>query len=321
MTTVERLREYREHPNISQTELKSLLAGKTKRFKPSLATLIGGYLDCVLLTPEIVDDLYIISDVSRPTDKIVDLCQSLYEWMSYGFIYDEEIPMETDLIKYEGQIEQWIETKDYYNNRPKTRVKTFIKEAEEWWSVLVGKGKKEIITTSEQLDNELICMRLKSDPELDWLWQGEFQKDFYWTEEDIGCKGLGDICTEDYVDLKYTTCTNLKDWIKVCCNLNYPFQMAFYKSGLGFKKGYWLVASKDWHQLVPVSDLMLIIGKYGYRKGEKIRLGSTNKYPAHADFLEKEIIIPKSYWGYLDGLNLLKGEKKKTIEQLYLENL
>lgn len=311
MTTIQRLREYREHPNISQTELKSLLAGKHKRFKPSLATLIGGYLDAVLLTPEIVDDLYLISDASRPTDKIVDLCQSLYEWISYGFIYDEEIPMEIDLIKYEGQIEQWIETKDYYNNRPKTRVKTFIKEAEEWWSVLVTKGEKEIITTSEQIDNELICMRLKSDPELDWLWQGEFQKDFYWEEEGIRCKGLGDICLEDcYVDLKYTTCNSINDWIKVCSNLNYPFQMAFYKSGLGFKKGYWLVTNKDWHQLVEVTPLMFNIGKFGYRKREVLRID------------KEEISQVKKIPGYLDGLNILNGNIPiKTIEQMYLENL
>lgn len=311
MTTLQRLREYREHPNISQTELKSLLAGKHKKFKPSLATLIGGYLDAVLLTPEIVDDLYIISDISRPTDKIIDLCQSLYEWMSYGFIYDEEIPMETDLIKYEGQIEQWIETKDYYNNRPKTRVKTFIKEAEEWWSVLVTKGEKEIITTSEQLDNELICLRLKSDPELDWLWQGEFQKDFYWEEEGIRCKGLGDIvCNSVYVDLKYTTCNSINDWIKVCSSLNYPFQMAFYKSGLGFKKGYWLVTNKDWHQLVEVTPLLFSIGKFGYRKREVLRID------------KEEISQVKKIPGYLDGLNILNGNiPVKTIEQMYLENL
>lgn len=322
MTTLERLKSYREHPNISQTELKGLLAGKHKRFKPSLASIIGGYLDCMLLTPEIVDDIYIVSDVERPTVKIVDLCNSLQQWISIGFDYDENIPMDSNLTYYELAIEQWIQTQDYYKNRPKTRVKTFIKEAEEWWTVLVNKGEKEIITSVEQLETELIVLSLKSDPELNWLWKGEFQKDFYWTEEEIGCKGLGDICFDDiYVDLKYTTCSTLKDWIKVCTSLNYPFQMAFYKSGLGFKKGYWLVVSKDWHQLVEVSGLMFIIGKYGYRKGEKIRIGSTNTYPIYADFLEKEIIIPKSHWGYLDGLNLFKGEEEKTIEQLYLENL
>lgn len=303
MTTIQRLREYREHPNISQTELKGLLAGKTKRFKPSLATLIGGYLDAVLLTPEIVDDLYYIADIERPTQTIVDLCNNLYQWC-----WNIHNP---NLQNHLVEIEQWIETKDYYNNRPKTRVKKFIEEASEWWKVLVEKGEKEIITTSEQLDNELICMRLKDDPELDWLWQGEFQKDFYWEEEGIRCKGLGDICLEDcYVDLKYTTCNTINDWIKVCSNLNYPFQMAFYKSGLKFDKGYWLVTNKDWHQLVEVTPLMFNIGKFGYRKREVLRID------------KEEISQVKKIPGYLDGLNILNGNiPVKTIEQMYLENL
>ena len=300
MTTLQRLRDYRDHSYISQTELKGLLAGKHKKFKPSLATIIGGYLDAVLLTPEIINDLYLVSNVDRPTQTIVELCNSLYQYCDTPNI---------NLYEHQLEIEEWIQFQDYYNNRPKTRVSTFIKEAYSWWTVLVGKGEKEIITTIEQFETELLCLRLKSDPELDWLWQGEFQKDFYWEEEGIGCKGLGDICCEDYVDLKYTTCTNLKDWIKVCANLNYPFQMAFYKSGLGFKKGYWLVVSKDWHQLVPVSDLMFNIGKYGYRKREIIRTG------------DMEFNVIKKVPGYLDGLNLLKGEEEKTIEQLYLENL
>ena len=54
MTTLQRLRDYRDHSYISQTELKGLLAGKHKKFKPSLATIIGGYLDAVLLTPDII---------------------------------------------------------------------------------------------------------------------------------------------------------------------------------------------------------------------------------------------------------------------------
>lgn len=271
--------------------------------------LIGSYLDCYITCPDILHELYFICDVERPTQKIVDLCDSLYQWIGTGFEYDKNIPMESDLTEYEFAIENWINTVDYYNNRPKTRVSTFIKEASEWWNVLAQKGDRQIITSLEELEAEIINIRLTEDPKLNWLWKGEFQKDFYWEEEGIGCKGLGDICCEDYVDIKYTTCSNLKDWIKVCASLNYPFQMAFYKSGLGFKKGYWLVVHKDWHELVEVSDLMLNIGKYGYRKKELIRTG------------EMEFNVIKKTPGYLDGLNLLKGDKEKTIEQLYLEQL
>ncbi len=309
MTTLDRLRSYRENEAWSQSDLKKLLSGKSNRWKPTLPSIIGGHLDCVLLTSEITDDLYYACDVDRPTQTIIDLCNSLYGWLDQTtLLMDACTP---DLLEHFEEIEQWIDTEDYYKNRPKTRVKKFIEEASEWWKVLVEKGEKEIITTSEQLDNELICMRLKDDPELDWLWQGEFQKDFYWEEEGIRCKGLGDICLEDcYVDLKYTTCNSINDWIKVCSSLNYPFQMAFYKSGLGFKKGYWLVTNKDWHQLVEVTPLMFSIGKFGYRKREVLRID------------KEEISQVKKIPGYLDGLNILNGNIPiKTIEQMYLENL
>lgn len=305
--TVQRLQAYRDSPAISQSELKSLLSGKQFSRKPSLTMLLGSYLDCLLLTPEIKDELYYICDIDRPTQTIVDLCNSLFSWVGTGFVYDEEIPVETDLTKYSLQIEQWIETEDYYSNRPNTRVDKFIKEAKDWWKVVVQKGEREIITTMEQVETELMVMTLLNDCELNWLWKGEFQKDFYWTEKGIDCKGLGDICLPGaYVDLKYTTCPNLESWIKVCANLNYPFQMAFYKSGLNVDKCYWLVVSKDWRALVEVNELMLQIGKWGYSKWENIRIGKV------------ETEIEKHYPGYIDGLDLIKG-KTKDINELYTE--
>lgn len=310
MTTLERLQKYRDNPSVSQSELKALLSGKSINKKPSLVMLLGSYLDCVLLTPEIKDDLYYVCDVERPTPKIVEMCEYLQQWISIGFDYDKNIPMDSNLTYYELVIEQWIQTQDYYNNRPNTRVDKFINEAKEWWEVLVQKGEREIITTIEDIETELLCIRLKRDLTLSWLWKGEFQKDFYWTEEGIDCKGLGDIVHPSvYVDLKYTTCSNIKDWIKVACSLNYPFQMAFYKSGLKVDKCKWLVVNKDWHELVNVTNLMLQIGKWGYSKREVIQIGKV------------ETLLDKKTYGYMDGLALIKGQQEKTIEQLYLENL
>jgi hypothetical protein len=312
MTSLQQLKDYRDHPSYSQSELKAMLSGKSYTKKPSLTMLIGSYVDCVITCSHLKDELFYICDVERPTQKIEELCESLYQWMWNGALLFEEgnIKLPTNLEECSSIVEQWIQFQDYYSNRPKTRVEKFIKEAKEWWSVLVQKGDRQIITTMEELETELILLNLQDDLRWGWISKGEFQKDFYWEEQGVLCKGLGDICFEDvYIDLKYTTCPNLNEWMKVCTNLNYPFQMAFYKSGLGFKKGYWLVVSKDWHQLVPVSDLMFTIGKYGYRKKETIRTG------------DKEFNIINKTPGYLDGLNLLKGEREKTIEQLYLECL
>lgn len=312
MTSLQQLKKYRDNEALSQSQLKWILSGKqlTKN-KPSLTQMLGSYLDCALLTPHLKDNLYWVVDVERPTNKIAGLCESLYTWLSDGFIYDADIPQETDLTKYELQVEQWIQFKDYYNNRPKTRVNTFIQEAKDWWSVLVQKGEREIITTMEELETDLMVINLQRDMIWDWISKGEFQKDFYWEEEGIPCKGLGDICLNDvYIDLKYTTCPNLNEWMKVCANLNYPFQMAFYNSGLKFKKGYWLVVHKDWHELVEVTDLMYQIGKWGYDKKETIRIGKV------------EMDTWEHTPGYIDALNLVNGGASLTnFNQLYLNNL
>ena len=270
MVTLKSINDYRNNNAFSQTDLKNLLKGSYKKYKPSLAQTVGSYLDVALLTPHLKDELFYTCDVSRPTDKIVELCESLYDWVTSWT--DEE--QTSDLESYEEIIEQWIETQDYYNNRPKTRVSKFIEEAKEWWTVLVQRGDRQIITTVEELEAELMLLNLQRDMRWDWISKGEFQKDFYWTEEGVACKGLGDICFENvYIDIKYTTCANPREWMKVCANLNYPFQMAFYKSGLGFKKGYWLVIHKDWHELIEVEDIMYQTGKWGYDKKQTIRIG------------------------------------------------
>ena len=314
MTSLQKLKEYRDNPSYSQSELKAILSGKSYTKKPSLTMLIGSYVDTMITCPHLKDDLFYVVNVSRPTDKIVELCKSLYQWMWNGaslFEEEENIKLPTNLEECTSIVEQWIQFQDYYSNRPKTRVEKFIKEAKEWWSILVQKGDREIITSMEELETELILLNLQKDVRWDGISKGEFQKDFYWEEQGVACKGLGDICFDDvYIDIKYTTCPNLNEWMKVCANLNYPFQMAFYKSGLGFKKGYWLVVHKDWHELVEVSDLMYQIGKWGYNKKETIRVGKV------------EMDTWKHVHGYIDGLNLVNGGASLTnFNQLYINNL
>lgn len=300
MTTLERIKKYREVDSLSQSELKALLSGKSFKKKPSLTMLIGSYLDCVITCPEIKDELFYTCDVSRPTDKIVELCESLYDWVD-----SNDTTILLNLEEYAFDIGGWIETQDYYNNRPKTRVSKFIEEAKEWWTVLVQRGDRQIITSIEELEAELMLLNLQRDMRWDWISKGEFQKDFYWTEEGVACKGLGDICFENvYIDIKYTTCANPREWMKVCANLNYPFQMSFYKSGLGFKKGYWLVIHKDWHELVEVEEVAYQIGKWGYDKKETIRIGKV------------EVDIWKHIHGYIDGLNLVNGKPLTNFNQL-----
>lgn len=309
MTTLERIKKYREVDSLSQSELKALLSGKSFKKKPSLVQTIGSYIDCIITCSEIKDDLFFITNASRPTDKIVELCASFYNWIEQAVIGYTN-PFYNELEKHKDEIEHWLEFQSYYNNRPKTRVNTFIEEAKEWWTVLVQREDRQIITTVEELEAELMLLNLQRDMRWDWISKGEFQKDFYWNEEGVACKGLGDICFDDvYIDIKYTTCPNPREWMKVCANLNYPFQMAFYKSGLGFKKGYWLVVHKDWHELIEVEDIMYQTGKWGYDKKQTIRIGKVE--------FDTWIHTP----GYIDGINLVKGLPLTNFNQLYLSYL
>lgn len=306
--SLQEIQDYRDSEGVSQSQLKLLLSKGTKGFKPSLTTLLGSYLDCKITCSHLIDELYFHCDVKRPTITIQDLCTNLYQWIDKDLLL---IDPSQNLEDYRDVIEDWIQTQSYYANRPNTRVDTFIKEAKEWWKVLVQKGEREIITSVEELETELMVMMLQGDHKLSWLWKGEFQKPFYWKEEGIDCKGLGDIVHPSvYVDLKYTTCDSIRDWWKVCASLNYPFQMAFYKSGLEVEKCYWLVVNKNWYELIEVSELMLQIGKWGYTVNKKMQIGK----------VEKKIEL--HFNGYMDGLNLLNGTvSQETNDELYLSNL
>lgn len=308
MITLQQIQEYRENPAYSQSDLRHILSKGTKGFKPSLAILMGSYLDCKLTCPHLAQELYYISDIKRPTQTIQDLCKSLYEWLDKDTLLID--PWKPNLEEHVEQIEEWINFESYYANRPRTRVKTFIEEASEWWAVFIQKGDKQIITSIEDLETDLIIIKLKNEKDLEWLWGGDFQKPFYWIEEGIECKGLGDIVLENtYVDLKYTTCESLHEWWKVCTSLNYPFQMAFYKSGLGVDKCYWLVVNKNWHQLIEVNELMLAIGKWGYDKYEKIKIGKV------------EYEVNKRTYGYIDALYCINSTENSEESFNYLKYL
>jgi hypothetical protein len=278
--SLEGIKNYRDHPNLSQTDLKNLISSK-KPFKESLSSLLGSYLDSLLLlTKEDFESLWVISDVKRPTETIVDLCDRFREYVK---------EVSPNLEGYRQEIKEWIIFTDYYSNRKvDSRTDTFIKEAFDWWNVLVDLGEKRMITSAEATRFELIRDDLMSDPEFSkWLEDGWFQKDFYWDENGVGCKGLADIVREKsnrvaLMDLKYTTCTSLREWIKVCISLGYPFQMAFYKRGLEvtMKKGvdcFWMVIGDGWKEVIKIPKEIVNIGKTGYYRKDVIYPGNVEK--------------------------------------------
>ena len=53
--------KYKDNPNLNQSKLKAWYDGKTFG-EPSVAMMIGSYLDAQLTAPETVDELFLITD-------------------------------------------------------------------------------------------------------------------------------------------------------------------------------------------------------------------------------------------------------------------
>ena len=119
-----------------------------------------------------------------------------------------------------------------------------------------------------------------------------FQLPLYWNYNDVSCKGLLDLLIVEhakktiyYVDIKFTMIETIEQWFRVASDKKYNFQMAWYKEGIeshfenliqqGYKvKMRWMVLSsnttkfKPW--IVPVTELMLQTGKFGFLTIKKL---------------------------------------------------
>jgi hypothetical protein len=350
-STLQQIREYRDSPALNQTFVKQLLEGKTKTFKPSLASLYGSYLDCMLTSPELLHQIYEVGAFKRPTDKVVELVEDLFaeitvEPLDWEGPEDFMYVLHSNLELHTEQVETFLATRDYYNNRPKTRVEQFIKEASAYWKFKVDIGEKTLITEEEQLKFELIATRVCLHTGIKEYFEDKpgvdiyYQYIFYFTIDGVECKGMADIIVVDHaknlitiIDAKFTTARTLKDWIKIAFNLDYPLQLAWYREGIKQNfVGYnteckWLTINADCEWLLPVSNFILKLGKFGGIFGQQ-------KLTTRTDCRE----IPRTFPGFLEGVQLYKHYAKhgnlnplytatnglldeKTVESYYLRQL
>ncbi len=330
-STLKDIKDYRDNPAVSQSYLKELLSGKKFDGRQSLPALFGSYFDMMITMPDALDEVYVVSDVKRPSETICDLVNGFMNYLLY-----EDMLVSPNLNDHQEGLFEWMPTTDYYTNRKlESRIIEFIKNGTDWWRTKVELGEKEIITSAEKALVEQTYTRLYTNSELRWIFDDSrqdiyYQYPFYWTEDEINCKGLADIVLKkDFsqceIDIKYTTAPNIETWFNIAMTLGYPIQKAFYKSGLELGKvfpveqTYWLVCSPYWAKLVPVSSEILSLGKDGAKLKKGIFYGETTHQ------------IIKEFRGYKEGLRLYKElnlEKKEEtiltperVEELFLKNI
>lgn len=288
-TDLETLKNYRDSPDISQSFLKRVLSNNTKEFKETIPMLLGSYVDCLLSSPHLKEDLFIDDLDKRPSETI------------RGFL----IQLGDILLSTESSIGELKDHKDLviqiardanYNSKwgDEAIWNAIEKDGSNYWEFLLKSNGKSILTKEEkELSNRVVSLTLDhhvtgkyfiEQPNVDKY----FQKDIYWTYNGLNCKGLIDLLIVEHetksiylIDIKSTTVSSIEEWFRICKSKNYPFQLAFYKEGVEqfLANGYtvycrWMVLPlkgeifKPW--IIPCTNLMLKVGKYGYKENKKV---------------------------------------------------
>jgi hypothetical protein len=191
-----------------------------------------------------------------------------------------QIEDHTDIINV------WIETQDYYTNlKVEDRTKNFIKSAKEWWEHLASLGDKIPISSGEKAKYESIASLVRMGTDI----SGECQYPFYFNVEGYDCKGLGDIVQDKvYKDIKFTQCKNIREWTRqAAAKLMYPFQMSFYREGLGYNKEYkWVVVGENWVQEIECSPELMDLYRDGFEMKKYIGIERVvHKFPGWKELL------------------------------------
>ncbi len=320
--TIEGIQNYRDHPAVSQSELKAKMINR-KFTGGGLAMLMGNYIDCrVTMKDEDLDKLFVFAGAKRPSENISTLVEQ-FKWT----VELNSVP-KADLNNYQAALEKFLENKDFYPNLTiDKRVPNFINKANEWWDFLVENDGRAIVSVKEKTRMDLIYFRLKNEI-LDRL-KGDiyYQKELYWTTKvddvSIESKGLADIILEKEdsvweIDLKFTECKDLESWFYVMRDKNYPIQKAYYRMGLeSYGKRInqmWLVVSENFTHLVPCTSVMLDIGMNGYDKVDTVNLGGEVRKIKRHSWGVKDLV--KNWVTEKDPLPLMISEE--IADRLYL---
>jgi hypothetical protein len=258
-----------------------------KKFKETVPMLIGSYMDSLLTSPDLTDDLFQVGLAKRPSDTIKGFLDVLWSEQ------EESISQNLDVDGYKTRVIELVRAANYQPKWGDDAIwKSVLTDGQAYWEELISSQGKMLITKSEQEQCENIAQLACSSPITGKYFLDQdniikhYQKPLYWTCEELSCKGLLDILifeeetkTIYIIDIKSTGVSTLREWFNVCRQKNYPFQMAWYKEGViqeyypMFEDGWkiecrWLVLPTEFFKpwVVPCTDLMLEVGRHGCLK-------------------------------------------------------
>ena len=310
------LKNYRDTPFVSQSLLKRVLTNNTKEFKETIPLLLGSYLDCLLTSPSLIEEMFVDDLDKRPSDNIQKFFSSLLGMLT-EIIDVSEIK---ELSEYREEIIQIARQNGYQPKWSDDALWNSIEKESYYWDFLIKSNGKSLVTKEEKNLCSLVCSYTLNhyltgkyfitQPDVDKF----YQKDLYWNVENIPCKGLLDLLIIEHsvkkiyiVDIKSTSVNSIQEWFRICRQKNYPFQMSFYREGVNqnykelLDSGYtiecrWMVLPlnkdtfKPW--IIPCTDKLLSVGKYGYKKSQEVltldgRETIENFYPGWVDALSQ----------------------------------
>lgn len=237
----QQLIDYRSNTALSQSELKGVLSNNIKPFKGSIASMVGNLVDCILTTPECLEDWFYVTNLPKyPKPQIKQVFDNYY-----NMLVENELDIEWDNFT----LLQIFREVSSVNTGDDKVIENLLKEEEYWNSLMEANGR---IVVSQDYWNkcQLVAQSLKNH-ELtkeffhnDLFKDVQFQVPIFWkyvNEEgdEEECKGLIDILLKDevnntvqIVDIK-TTGDSLNTWKKNIARKHNPvFQLSYYYEGI-----------------------------------------------------------------------------------------
>lgn len=289
---------------MSQSQLKGVLQNNKKDFKDTIPLILGSCVDTILTTQGLEKDLYHIGLAKRPSDSVKEIVDKVWNNL---VIHDVEFE------DYKSALIAQARDSNYQVNYGNDALWNAIKkDGEAYWNELKDASDKKVITQDEwnfscdvasrTLSSSITGMYFTEQKNVDKF----FQLPLYWTYElngeTIECKGLVDELVVDYenklvvlIDIKCTDVNNIQMFLRVCKDKGYPFQLSWYKEGLlqhpeigkvlaeGYRLEFrWMVLPlntyvfKPW--VLPVSDELIMLGKYGYSKSHVFQIETKQEH-------------------------------------------
>lgn len=306
------LNYYETYNAISQSRLRSMF--DTRKGGSTAPMLYGSYVDCLLTLPHLVNELFVVTDVSTPPDNIQAIFQDL----------KGEFESNTDLMVEKAR------AINYHSNYKDATLIDKFRDHKEYYDLLQDSTGKKIVTSEVHESASMLANVVKNAANTSYFFEEAknkeifFQYPLYFQLQGLECKGLADEIVINHhketitiIDFKFTTLP-VKQWGLTAENYGYPMQFSFYKEGvLQMFKDYthykidckWVVVNENsaapW--VITCDDHFLYKFKFGFRDDNNRRVYGWKELLDIYKECDEQFIDPANYFWhkYLGSVNLL----------------